>query len=371
MKIEDLKSKLLNFNQIENNIYLDEYCKLIFDNITTKKQSFKTQSHHIIPKSLFKLNKVKIDNSQYNLVNLNYKDHLLAHYLLCLCARDELFKYYMFMSIQFITSFESISGENLNQFVNGLDEYQRLYEEHLIKRGELTSYYLKGTTLSNETKEKIRESNKRTKQDMIPVYNPNDETTYTFIHLKDLDYYSKLGYIRGRPKALSKKMGEGQKGKIIPNEQKIKFREAKLGKICIYKDDKDKLVDESLLENFISNGWKLGRSYKSRKAISEGSFGKKGTFIGKHHTDESKKKISKTNSGGKYVHLNGIVKHIKEEELSYYLSKGWQLGNPNSNKNKGLICWVTNGRDNKLIKIEELDNYLKLGYYRGRTITTQ
>lgn len=35
---------------------------------------------------LFQTNSLEIDNSKENLVNLYYKDHILAHYYLCLCT---------------------------------------------------------------------------------------------------------------------------------------------------------------------------------------------------------------------------------------------------------------------------------------------
>jgi len=31
-------------------------------------------------------------------------------------------------------------------------------------------------------------------------------------------------------------------------------------------------------------------------------------------------------------------------------------------------CWVTNGQENKKIKKEELDNFIELGYYKGRIL---
>lgn len=49
---------------------------------------FKTQLHHIIPRKYYTYNKLEINNSRENLVNLLYKDHILAHYYLALCAKE-------------------------------------------------------------------------------------------------------------------------------------------------------------------------------------------------------------------------------------------------------------------------------------------
>ena len=48
-----------------------------------------TNKHHIIPRSWFKLHNKDVDNGLSNLVTLTYRDHVLAHYYLCLCTEDE------------------------------------------------------------------------------------------------------------------------------------------------------------------------------------------------------------------------------------------------------------------------------------------
>ena len=83
-----LRSKLLLYDVCEENEYFDKYIDLVSKNKYTIKQKFKTQQHHIIPKAYFKRNNLKIDNSEENLVNLLYKDHVLAHYYLYKCVKD-------------------------------------------------------------------------------------------------------------------------------------------------------------------------------------------------------------------------------------------------------------------------------------------
>ena len=63
-----------------------------------------------------------------------------------------------------------------------------------------------------------------------------------------------------------------------------------------------------------------------------------GTFYGKKHNESSKIKIGQKNS-------------IKQ--------------NGNNNSQYGT-CWITNGHENKKIKKEKLDEFIELGYYRGR-----
>jgi len=66
--------------------------------------------------------------------------------------------------------------------------------------------------------------------------------------------------------------------------------------------------------------------------------GRKKTFLGKHHTDDSKKIIGEKNS----IHQSGA-----------------------GNSQFGTM-WISNGTENKKIKKETLDEWIKKGYYKGR-----
>ena len=80
------------------------------------------------------------------------------------------------------------------------------------------------------------------------------------------------------------------------------------------------------------------------------------------------------NSGGVYIHKNGVVKHIKDEELQLFLSDGWCVGNPK---------WVTIGKrcsqkvfvfledEEKRVRLDQLDSYLSLGWKKGRSEKTK
>jgi hypothetical protein len=50
--MNSLKQKLLSTNYFIDNNYLDQYVELVSQ--PTEKAAFKTQSHHIIPKTYFK-----------------------------------------------------------------------------------------------------------------------------------------------------------------------------------------------------------------------------------------------------------------------------------------------------------------------------
>jgi hypothetical protein len=82
------------------------------------------------------------------------------------------------------------------------------------------------------------------------------------------------------------------------------------------------------------NDLKSKRAKKSAATKKKNNTLNTNTFLGKKHSDKSKMLMSKKSLG----------------------QKNSQFG----------TYWITNGFENKKIKKEELDNYVLLGYYRGR-----
>ena len=92
-------------------------------------------------------------------------------------------------------------------------------------------------------------------------------------------------------------------------------------------------------QKIISRRWIKENRHKFKLCVGEKrSILSSKNFKGKTHTDEWKKNHSE-------------------------LMKNKQKGNLNSQYG---TCWITNGQVNKKIKKDELDNWLELGYYRGR-----
>jgi len=120
------KSDFLSLGIFEDNEYLDLYVSLINSNVVTEKQQFKTQCHHILPKCYFVKNNLKVNNSKINLVNLLFKDHLLAHCYLALCSVNTKFRYYNRCAVYRLLNHRDF--KDLKDVLSKLDIVQIMYE---------------------------------------------------------------------------------------------------------------------------------------------------------------------------------------------------------------------------------------------------
>ena len=143
----NLKETLLKLGIFDDNEYLDKYVALVLNNKDRMYVKHKTNLHHIIPKYYFKYKNICIDNSKENLVNLLYKDHILAHFYLAKCSLIVEQKNKNILSIRFLLHGKSIEDFHINEI--DLDKYQILYEDSIR--------YNKLKTHSNDTNKKISE----------------------------------------------------------------------------------------------------------------------------------------------------------------------------------------------------------------------
>lgn len=163
MNLENLEQYLLSFNIFNTNDYFKKYIALIDKNRFRKKEKYKTNLHHIIPRSYYYRNNLQVDNSELNTVNLLYKDHILAHYYLCLCLSDNKLKWDSEYSIRFILNNKNFKASDNylqeKQLILSLDNYQELYEDLKIHIGNVH----KCKTLSKEHRKILSEVNKAPK----------------------------------------------------------------------------------------------------------------------------------------------------------------------------------------------------------------
>lgn len=336
LAMKNIKQKLLTTGLFLNNDYLDLYCGLIKDNALEKNIRFKTQRHHIVPRTICHLLNYDFCDSKDNLVNLYYKDHLLAHYYLCLCLNNVELQYKMFMSLQFMLgSMKEHGCEELpkyKSFLHSLPEYQRLYEQSKLLQSEKAKTLMTGHKCSQATKDKISTSNGGRK------YVHKDGVVRS-IKPDEVSLYLELGWYLGNP-----------------NNQN---RDTKKGTTIINKDGREKYVYPNELETYMLDGWAHGRSQEHRMATKTGTiaFYKKltpeeirekcATRTGQTWTwsKETREKISKGNLGKKHT-----------EQTLHKLSQ-----------QKKNTIWMTNGIIDVMPKIEQKEKYEKLGFKLGRT----
>ena len=74
--------KCFDIENLNKYPYLKQYLSIIDKNIKNPTNDVYFDKHHIIPKSWFKLNNVKLDSSKHNIIKMNIRDHLMVHVLL-------------------------------------------------------------------------------------------------------------------------------------------------------------------------------------------------------------------------------------------------------------------------------------------------
>lgn len=128
LNLEETLSVLPGFVQNE---YLKKYTTLVSRHIGAKPHRGMTNKHHIIPKSWFKINKKPIDNDPSNLVVLPYREHVVAHYYLCLCTDNEL-KFANELALMCLLSRKHINKQN-RQLIESLPLYNSIYKDYVEK----------------------------------------------------------------------------------------------------------------------------------------------------------------------------------------------------------------------------------------------
>lgn len=165
----NLKNNLLSLGLVIDNEFLDYYCSLIENNKNTKRKKSETQKHHIVPRYYYRENNLIVDDSKENIVYLNYKDHILAHYYLCLCSVEK-YRFNNQCALFFFLGKKNYTESfylERKEFIESLDSYVSIYQDyckriseqsHKRNSGEGNPRY--GEHCSEETKKKISDANK-------------------------------------------------------------------------------------------------------------------------------------------------------------------------------------------------------------------
>ena len=143
---QGLKNKLLSTEVFIDNEYLDQYCDLMFQNYSI---DVKFQQHHVIPRAYFKFIGIECDDSESNLKALPRNIHILAHYYLYKCSKEESIlraNYIAFNNMMHNSRFctELTSGQ-LNYIKNNIPK------ENLFKHSENTKIIMSQRALERQS----------------------------------------------------------------------------------------------------------------------------------------------------------------------------------------------------------------------------
>jgi len=148
-----LKQLLVNTYDFIDNNYLDEYIKLV-----TEKQTFSnyTEKHHIIPVNWYKLKfncqsrreaeRYAKDDKNNILVELLFKDHCKAHYLLYFCTMNEI-KYGNAIAYLQMINVEATRDTKKDLPILTAAEYNKLQKDFEQIKNDPDSKFLSDTEL--------------------------------------------------------------------------------------------------------------------------------------------------------------------------------------------------------------------------------
>ena len=218
------KEKLLSTGYFIDNLMLMKYIKLVS---TTLEYGTYLEKHHIIPRSYFKIKKLKIDNSKENVVRLSYYNHILAHYYLCLCTIGKLHNANVKAFTMMVDCGNELLTLNETKAIKKLKNYIQLQKE---------AVYLKKITckqLGTQKKDlqhrlalrKARDLHSTTKGKKS-VYNKTLNKV-KFVTLEEVPLYIKSGWsLGGKPMTTKAKLKIG-----ISNSQALKGKRHQIRKV--------------------------------------------------------------------------------------------------------------------------------------------
>lgn len=296
-----LKQKLLDLKIVEDNQYLDKYCQLVVANKKTLREKFKTQKHHIIPRSYYTQNNLPLDNSASNIVNFKHSDHILAHFYLCKCSVVDYFTYSNEYAVLYMLRIHALPEEE-DAVIQAAINYGEIYSDFCVKQSQR---YLgkpgktKGYKASEETRKKLSESHKGIKRSAESLVKQRET-------LKRL--YAAGIMQRERSETMKSNLAQTNKGSRVMN-----------------KDGVQKYVNKKDIDSYLSQGWKFGLNAVNKEKWSHNKVVQKGRTV----SEETRRKQSEAKRGkklGPYMTLvkdNHKVHAFNEDTIRDYYAKGY------------------------------------------------
>ena len=214
--MQKIKNTLLATGVFLDNDYLAKYVELIYNNLHTKKETAKTQQHHILPKCYFKFVNKTCDNTKANLVHLRYIDHTRAHFYLSQCFADK-----------------KLAGQNalvLKYILNQVQQTAYTSIEDLLSTDELQRYYdTYGAYINSPEyrKKKSEQAKQQFKDGYFWITNGIENHTVSKANTNWQEHFP--GYYKGRVESKEQLQQRSESGKVAyaryTQEQKAKLAE--------------------------------------------------------------------------------------------------------------------------------------------------
>ena len=129
------------------NKWFREYFRIIqnrIDNPIRKTNNGKVESHHIVPRSWFRLNDIPVDNSRENKVNLTIPEHLDAHFSLIRYFKsigDRKMFNKMYFAVHMMMNMENTDMERIRSFSDkDYDRFEKFRMRHVNPQRKRTVY---------------------------------------------------------------------------------------------------------------------------------------------------------------------------------------------------------------------------------------
>ena len=339
-----LKEKLISTNCVHDDEYLNLYVDLMYDNLGNKRIKFETEKHHIIPKSYFKQIGVTdrdVIDSCDNLVNLSYKNHILAHYYLYKCASDDVFKSNNLISVVNMTHEKAYKYE-LDGILSKLGSYDELRSAWLLRQSMnqkgkkipkisawLREHHFDCSGENNSRATKMYVYDLKT-HELIKHFNVQCVASQELgiPHLKDRVNKSRHRIYVHEGIIIAKSFPLNEEGLMevlnLKNKHKERIR-TKRNFICpICGDDYCLLLNDSDYDE-----------YKKKLSMGKGCCpicNKNGAlFRGKKKSDSHKAMISRAAMGRHWITDGISQRQVHNDVLNEYLAQGWHLGKLHNN----------------------------------------
>lgn len=377
--------------------YLKWYSSLINKKISKSTSDEYTEMHHILPKSLFP----EYKDDKNNLVQLSLREHFVAHLLLWKITKDSKMALAVFlmsqnniMTINNSRMFETIRSNMFTSkgmvWIHKGDVRKYVPADDVNKQLELGwslgMYDVKCTWVYKDNLRKmirINQLNEHLDNDWKLGFSHNyiwvnKNGKAEFIDSSELDSWLDDGWTKGIGfGTTSNKIMMNKDGArcFIDNSDKNSYismgwdvgtdlTHRHLGKRKIQKGELIKFVEESDLENMLSNGWSLAEfGLEGKRWINNGV--REQPIL---DTDVIPKgwrsgRLSSKKQGSVYMNDGARNKMVNQSDADAYLSKGWKFGMLRF-KTDRLIPINKDGVKTRVPE-NEVEKYINDGWNRG------